>query len=82
MDRPYGVVGTLVFTSKFLYYVAGIGYLGIALASAFSSYLKEDTKDFGSIVKDCNGYKGELSALTQWIMVTNIVALVSGIMFY
>ena len=64
MDRPYGVVGTLVFTSKFLYYVAGTGYLGIALVSAFSTYLKDETKDFGSIVKDCGEYKGELSALT------------------
>ena len=58
MDRILGIVGTVVFTSKSLYYVSGFGYIGIALASAISAYLIDDTKDFGSIVKDCNEYTG------------------------
>ena len=83
MDRILGIVGTVVFTSKSLYYVSGFGYITVAIASAFSAYFREDTKDFGPMVKDyCKEHKGELSALTQWIMVTNIVALFSGLMFY
>ena len=82
MDRLLGIVGTVVFTSKSLYYVAGFGYWGIAIFTAVSAYLAEESKDFGVIVKDCDSLKDELSALTQWIMITNIVALASGLMFY
>ena len=55
MDRLLGVVGTVVFTSKSLYYLAGIGYIVIAIISATSAYLVEETKEFGDIVvaKDC-----------------------------
>ena len=64
MERILGIVGTIVFTSKTLYYVSGLGYFGITVASIIAAYTRDETEDFGSIVKDCQKYNSELSALT------------------
>ena len=82
MERILAIIGTVVFTSKTLYYVAGVGYILVSIGCLTGAYILDKTDNYGAIVKDCQSYEAAISALTQWILYTNIVALFSAIAFF
>ena len=82
MDSTFAVVGTIVFTSKIFYWVAGLGYVATSLFCIVAAYGLPETTDFGSILTGCQEYAPVLKTLAQWIMFSNIVALGSAVSFF
>ena len=48
MESLFALVGTVVFTSKTLYWVAGIGYISTSVFCFLSAYFLTETTDFGT----------------------------------
>ena len=76
------IVGTVVFTCKSLYWVAGIGYIFVAVFSFIAAYTLPETTDFSDNQLDCLSRKNDLRPLSQWVLYTNLIALVSFLCFY
>ena len=72
--------GVLIFTTRIIYWVTGIGYVCVALASIVSLYFSPNLENLAAI--GCSQQAEQLKSLTTWVFVTNFIGLVSAIMFF
>ena len=70
MEDLLALVGTMVITSKSLYWIAGLGYLALSSASIYAAYIASQTTDFGLMTLGCASSDSSLRTLASWILVT------------
>ena len=56
MERLLAVVGTVILTSKTLFWVSGLGYVFVSGATLTAAYILPMTDDFGTLVGGCADY--------------------------
>ena len=52
MEGPFAYLGAIVFTTRSIYWVTGLGYISVALANAATAYIVPKSSDFGGA--DCS----------------------------
>ena len=82
MENFFTVVGTVVFTSKTLYWVSGLGYIFVSVTALISAHILYMTEDFGGSLLGCAEYRNGIYYMSQWVLWTNVIALLSGLGFY
>lgn len=70
MEDLLALVGTVVITSKTLYWITGLGYIVLAGVSIYAAYIAPKTTDFGLMTLGCADTESSLRALCTWILVT------------
>ena len=56
MERLLAVIGTVVLTSKTLFWVSGLGYVFVSGTTLTAAYILPKTDDFGTSVVGCADY--------------------------
>ena len=82
MDSVLASVGTIVLTTKTMQWVASLGYLIVIAACTVAAYILPRTEHFSGASVACTQYEGTMSALTQWVLYTNVLALLSAYSFF
>ena len=80
MEGLLGIIGTVVITVRSLKWISGIGYVTIGGISLVSAYILPKDEDLQ--VQGCDDQISSMKMLTEWVLYTNIIALVSALMFF
>ena len=82
MEAFLARIGTVVLTTRALYWATALGSIAVALIGIVSAYVLPmlGTNNFGAA--DCSEEEASLKILTQWVLYTNVIGLISASMFF
>ena len=84
MDSSLAALGIVVLTSKIIYRVSAIGYIIVSVGCILAAYCMDKTTQY-EIEGDrtaCLEYEPSIKATCQWVLYTNIIALLSAVAFF
>ncbi len=64
MESRFAGLGTIVFTSKTLYWLTSLGYLSLGITGLFAAYILPATKEFEDAKLSCDKQASSLETLS------------------